>query len=121
MARWQKGDPFSAFAIRMNGIFIGHVIAGYGDSPGVSEAAMIIHRNYQRQGYGTEAAKAMQVYLCTLAQEKREVGGASLREVVATAHPSNPSNGLISKFVSAPPELKQTSWGERLVYSYPLA
>ncbi len=88
--RWKEGNPFSAFAIyhQPTHQFIGHIVAGFGDHPGESEIAFIIHKNYQQKGYGSQAVEAvMQKWLPYLQAQKyeisEEVDGKSVSKVIS--------------------------------------
>jgi RimJ/RimL family protein N-acetyltransferase len=56
--RWESGDPFGAFTIRLrSGEFVGHIVLGHGDKPGHSEVAYLIRDDFWSNGYGSEAAR----------------------------------------------------------------
>ena len=90
-SRWEQGDTLSAFAIYLNDeqgherdTFIGHVVAGYGDTPGESQFAIVIDHSYCRKGFGKEVLKAI---LTWFVPTLRAVTG--VRTVAASAHPDN--------------------------------
>jgi RimJ/RimL family protein N-acetyltransferase len=118
--RWEAKDPFSAFAVfkKEGNQFIGHVNVGYGDEIGEAEAAWIIHADYQRQGYGTEAVTAVfkQVLPALIkAHEEKygkplEVNGHPFQYVTATARIDNePSLKIMHK-------LGMEYMGEKIAY-----
>lgn len=59
-SRWQTIDPYSGFAITLidenlspqEYPFLGLIVLGYGDEPGQSELAFLLHEQYWNQGYG---------------------------------------------------------------------
>lgn len=93
--RWENGVPFSAFAIfkgseAKEDQFIGHVVAGFGENPGESEAALVIKKEEWNKGYGTEVVKAMRAYLSVIRDLGYEIKDEPFKAIVATARSDNP-------------------------------
>lgn len=95
--RWEQNNPFSAFAIfkgseAKDDQFIGHVVAGFGDNDGESEAALVIKKEEWKQGYGTEAVKAMRAYLSVVRDLDYKINGHPFTGLVASARLDNDSS-----------------------------
>lgn len=102
--RWQDKDPFSAFAVRLiepgkqfhECPFVGHIVSGYGDEPGVSEMAFLLKKQYRHQGYGKEAVAALVGYAKSLADKNTLLEGKLLAKIEATTRIDNlPSNKVL--------------------------
>ena len=92
MERRKQGDIFHGLIVKMkhNDKFIGLVVLGHGDRPGVSEVAGLGLPDYWNQGYGKEAFGAM---VTTLVPEcikrKMLLDGKPLCTIQATAREDN--------------------------------
>lgn len=89
-ARWQTGNPFSAFKITLkrDGTPIGHVVNGVGESTGQSSFAIVIDHAYRQKNerYGSEVSDAMfQHWIPYLHKLKQEVCSGTYCQVHATA------------------------------------
>lgn len=90
-SRWETGDTLSAFAVHLQsgnghqrGAFIGHVVAGYGDSSGESQFGIVIDHAYCGHGFGKEVLSAVLTWFLPTLQPVNGV-----RTVAASAHPDN--------------------------------
>lgn len=92
--RWESGDPFGAYAIRLNsGEFVGHIVLGHGDDPGHSELAYLIRDDYWGRGYGSEAAQAVVQNIAPILRAYGfSVEGETFSYIDATARPDNPAS-----------------------------
>jgi RimJ/RimL family protein N-acetyltransferase len=92
--RWESGDPFGAFVIRLHtGEFAGHIVLGHGDWPGHSELAYLIRYEFWGKGYGTEAAQGIVQHLAPMLRAYGyTVDGKSFSYIDATARPDNPAS-----------------------------
>ncbi len=96
--RWHECDPYSGFAVFKKGTneFLGHVVLGHGDRPGVTELAGLGYQSFWDKGYGSEAATAMvREYAPATVQEGYLLDGKPLERIIATARPDNPASGRI--------------------------
>lgn len=95
--RWESGDPFGGFAIRLkSGEFVGHVVLGHGDEPGRSEIAYLIREDMWHKGFGSEAARGIVQGLAPLLRAYGfSVEGKEFTLIDATARPDNPGSGKI--------------------------
>jgi len=93
--RWKENNPYSGLAVFKKDTheFIGHVIAGHGDAPGLSEVAYLFLKAFWGQGYGTEATRAL-VKECAPAtiREGYKVEGEVLYRLTSTVRPDNPGS-----------------------------
>lgn len=112
--RCKEGDPYSAFSIFLKdtNVFIGHVILGHGDEPGVSEVACLFHKAYWRQGYGTEAMTALvREYAPATVKEGYLLEGKPLEKVVATARQDNLASCRIQEKIGMHLERTEEKFG----------
>lgn len=93
--RWLKNDPFSAFAVfkKDTGKFVGHVILGHGDAPGIAELAYLFTPSEWGKGYGSEASAAIvNKYALATISKGYLIDGSPLTKIIATARPDNPAS-----------------------------
>ncbi len=91
VARWEHGDPFSAFSVRTRDeAFVGVAVMGHGSIPGRSELAFAVRKSCWGQGYGKEAMRAIVEKFATLLRsENTTVEGEAFRIVEATVRDDN--------------------------------
>lgn len=96
-ARWESGDPFSAFAIRSKaGEFIGHLSLCHGYLPGHSELAYALRPRMWGQGFGGEAVQAVVRGLAPLLRAYGfSIKGSKLGLLNATTRPENLASAKI--------------------------
>lgn len=82
IGRWYTGDPFSAFTLSDKmGTFIGHIVLGHDEPPGVAALAYVINKAHWHKGWGTKAVEALIGAYAPLLKAQ----GFSLTEVRAAA------------------------------------
>lgn len=98
---FEKNEPFGIFSIfkKNNQCFIGQVDLVPTGDPGEVEIGWIIHKQFQGQGYCSEAVLDFLIpYIKILAKNKIKTHGALIDNIIATAHPENlASNKMILK------------------------
>jgi RimJ/RimL family protein N-acetyltransferase len=90
--RWSAGVPFSGFAVFLKGTndFIGHAVAGFGDDPGESEIAYLLHTAHWKKGYGTEIGQTLvNGYLPFLKDNGFKTQNTLVNKVKATSRVDN--------------------------------
>jgi len=96
--RWKTTDPYSALTIfsKASNEFIGHIVLGHGDKPGEAEAACVIHEQFWKQKYGTEAAAALSgTYAPATVLAGYLLNGQPLEAIYATARIDNVGSNAI--------------------------
>lgn len=113
------GDPFHMMVVRnKQNEFLGTIVAGHGDEPGVSELAGLGNVEFQNRGYGKEALTALLHGLLPVVKDRPFLDGAPLRCVVATAREDNgPSNRVMQNAGMDFVTLKPSSGALRNFYS----
>jgi RimJ/RimL family protein N-acetyltransferase len=102
VSKWEKQDPFSAFAIFLReatNTFVGHIVLGLSDRASFAELAYAILPEFWGQGLTTEAAAfIVNEYATRLQLQGRTVAGCQFRGIIATAHVENhASNAILRK------------------------
>lgn len=90
--RWFNHNPYSGLSIyeKNTKAFVGHVILGGSDSPGISEFAIAQNKEFWGQGYATEVARAiLQEYAVATVKEGYLLIGQPLEMIIATVKPCN--------------------------------
>jgi RimJ/RimL family protein N-acetyltransferase len=98
--RYLRGDPYSAFAIRIKKTneFVGNALLGHGsedentdiDAPGVSEISGVSLPQFWNRGYGKKAAENLiNVYAPELIKKGYLRDGETLKKIYAWVMPSN--------------------------------
>jgi ribosomal-protein-alanine N-acetyltransferase len=86
--RWGKNDPFNGMAVfdKKTGEFVGHIVLGRSDEKnGVSELAYLFHKEYWRQGLGTEAVSAIvNHYAPEILKRNYKLDGDEFNRITAT-------------------------------------
>lgn len=101
--RRKEGSPFHAFAVFLKGgdgreQFIGIAALNPGVQPGEAELSGLGYEAFWKQGYGTEAARALVYdYAPILVEQGYQVKGRRFRKIVATARVDNGSDTIIRK------------------------
>lgn len=92
LKRWHESIPYSALAISHNleDTFVGNILLGYGDKPGVSELSYTLKAEQQRKGYGTEAVSCIvNNYASELVQRNYLCQNEPLQAITATCREDN--------------------------------
>ncbi|MGH2611414.1 MAG: GNAT family N-acetyltransferase [Rhabdochlamydiaceae bacterium] len=92
---FSRGKPFGLFSIfRKNDMaFIGQIDLLPSDKEGVLEIGFILHKQYQNQGFCTEAVKALIFdYIEELNYRGFTCKELPINKVIATVHPENKSS-----------------------------
>ena len=94
--RWDNGDPYSAFAVFLKPLekgqkkeFIGHIVLGHGDEPGVGVLGGLGVPAHWNKKYGTEALKALIAYARETKVRGYELDGKPLELITATVSDAN--------------------------------
>jgi RimJ/RimL family protein N-acetyltransferase len=95
------GLPFGIFSVflRDKRTFIGQIDVVPTGEPGEVEIGWIFLKEYQNQGYCSEAVNFFLIpFIKELAKKKIKIGGHVINRVIATAHPDNkPSQRIMEK------------------------
>ncbi len=90
--RWFNHNPYSGLSIyeKDTRAFVGHVILGGSESPGISEFAIAQNKEFWGRGYATEVARAIvQEYAPATVKEGYLLTGQPLEMIIATVKPCN--------------------------------
>jgi [ribosomal protein S5]-alanine N-acetyltransferase len=118
---FSQGKPFGLFSIfRKNDMaFIGQIDLLPSEEPGVLEIGFILHKQYQNQGFCTEAAKALIFeYVEELNSKAFKYNGIPISKIIATVHPENKSSRkLLQKIGMTLNKIQERFGNIRLWYS----
>jgi len=114
--RWTNNDPYSGLAVFKKcedgkREFVGHVVLGHGDEPGVSEIACLFHKNHWRQGYGREVSALVAEFASATVKEGYQLDGKPLWKITGTARPDNLASVKILEKINLHKVGEETKFG----------
>lgn len=112
LQRRKNDDPYHGLAIRdAKGRFIGHAIVGYGDKPGQSEAAVLLHKWAWNKGYATEIGAGLKEFALETIRQGYLLEGKTLEEITATARLDNKASIQAMQHAKMTETHRTEKWG----------
>ena len=83
-AEWRKNEPqFYEFAVDLDGLHIGGISITLGETLREGELGWILHKNYWKKGYATEAARAVKDFAINILHVSRLIAHCDSRNTAS--------------------------------------